>query len=105
MHTEVETPQFLRRADEAGMSEAERRTLVDWIAENPDGGDFIQGTGGYRVITFYRSERSPVFLLTVFAKGAKVTLTMAERNGLAKLTSVLIETYSGRPPNTLGERR
>lgn len=103
------------------MSEAERRTLVDWIAENPDGGDLIQGTGGvrkvrfaapgrgksggYRVITFYRSERSPVFLLTVFAKGAKVTLTMAERNGSAKLTSVLIETYSGRPPNTLGERR
>lgn len=110
MLTVVETASFLRRAAEAGMTDLERFELVNLLAENPAMGDLIKGTGGvrkvrfarkgagksggYRVITFYHSETLPVFLLTVYAKGAKVNLTQAERNGLAKLTTLLVDGYA-----------
>jgi hypothetical protein len=34
-----------------------------------------------------------VFLLTVFAKGARADLSQAERNALAQLTKVLVDSY------------
>lgn len=108
--TVIETPAFLRAADDAGMSEAARAAVVDWIAQNPMAGDVIQGTGGvrkvrfagrgkgksggYRVVTLYSGPDLPVFLLTVFGKGERSDLSKAERNALAKLTEALVESYS-----------
>lgn len=112
MHAVIETAPYLRKADEAGLTEAERFDVVTTIAGNPEAGDLIQGTGGvrkvrvagqgrgksggYRVITFYTGPALPVFLLTVYPKGVKDTLTKAERNDLASLTKVLAETYSSK---------
>lgn len=112
MHAVIETPTFLRRADDAGMTDGERFDLVSFIASNPEAGDVIQGTGGvrkvrfagrgkgksgaYRVITFFTGPSLPVFLLTVYPKGVKDTLTKAERNDLAKLTKVLADTYAAK---------
>ncbi len=53
-------------------------------------------SGGYRVITFFTGKALPVFLLSVFGKGEKSNLTDAERNGLAKLTDVLVSEYCGK---------
>lgn len=49
-----------------------------------------------RVITFFTGGDLPVFLLTAFAKSAKVNLTKAERNGLKALTESIVEAYRRR---------
>ena len=41
-------------------------------------------SGGARVVYIWRSERFPVFLITVFPKNEKENLSMAERNALRK---------------------
>ena len=82
------------------------------IAVQPDAGDVIPGTGGvrkvrfagkgrgksggYRAITFFTGPGLPVLLITVYAKGDRASLTKAERNELAALTAIPVETYSGR---------
>ncbi len=53
-------------------------------------------SGGVRVIYYYHNEGIPLFLLTVFGKGEKANLTKAERNELAKFTSILVENYGGQ---------
>ena len=51
--------------------------------------------GGYRAVgTFYSGEIMPVFLITVFAKGEKSTLTAKEKAGLKNLTKLLAAKYS-----------
>lgn len=109
MHTVIETAPYLRKADEAGMTVLERFQLAGMIADDPEAGSVIEGTGGvrkvrfarkgggksggFRVLTFYSGENIPVFLLSVYGKGAKVSLTKGEKNQLAKLTAKLVETY------------
>jgi hypothetical protein len=106
MQTVVETPAFLSAADDAGMTEAERKAVVDLIAANPEAGEIMPGTGGcrkvrvagrgkgksggYRLITYYVTTEVPVFLLTVFSKGERANLSKAERNALAVLAKRLL---------------
>jgi len=95
MHTVVETPEYLRSAKKAGMTDAEREAAVSLIADNPEAGDLIEGSGGarkvriarqgkgksggYRVITYFLDEGAPVFLLTVISKGQRADLTGGQR--------------------------
>ena len=82
------------------MTDEERAEAVDFLAERPDAGDVIPGTGGcrkvriagkgkgksggYRVITLYADGDTPVFLLTVISKGKRADLTQGQRNDLKK---------------------
>ncbi len=91
------------------MTELEREGIIGFVADQPDLGAPMVGTGGcrkfrsrrkgggksggYRVISFYAGTEFPVFLLTVFGKGEKDSLTKAERNALKILADRLIETY------------
>jgi len=50
-------------------------------------------SGGVRVIYYHHNDDCPVFLLTIFAKGEKSTLSDAETRALAKLVGRLVETY------------
>jgi hypothetical protein len=109
MHTVIETKFYEGSAKVAGISEEERQEICRYLAENPKAGDLIQGTGGarkvrfrspgsgksggYRVITYYAAADVPVFLLDVYAKGEKVTLTDAERNELKKWLSTIATDY------------
>jgi len=109
MQTVVETPSYLKEAKQAGLSSADCRTIVDFLAVNPDAGVEIPGTGGARklrfaakgkgksggarVITFYSGRELPVFLLNVFSKNEKVNLTAAERNSLKLILKQLAEFY------------
>jgi hypothetical protein len=109
MQVVIETPDYLADAKAAGLSETERRAIVDLVADNPTAGDQIEGTGGarklrmagrgkgksggYRVITYYGGGDIPVFLLAVFAKGDKVNLSQAERNELKKELAGLAADY------------
>lgn len=85
------------------------------MAENPEAGDEIKGTGGcrkirvagrgkgksggYRVITFFSGPHVPLFLLYAYSKADRVDLDGAQRAELKKLTKVLLEQYrpKGRP--------
>lgn len=109
MHTAVETPAFLRRAHEGGMTDDEPAALVDFLAAHPKDGDEMPGTSGarkfrfarpgqgkrgsYRIITFYSGADIPVFLLSMFAKNEKADLSKDEKNELKKLLQVLPTTY------------
>lgn len=86
MHTVCELDTFISDAADAGMSAEEVRSLIDYLAEHPEAGEVMRGTGGcrkvrwagkgkgksggYRTITFFSGDCLPVFLLTVFRKAS-----------------------------------
>jgi hypothetical protein len=112
MQVVVETPEFLRRVKECGVSDAERAEIVDFIAANPMAGDEISRTGGarkvrfagkgrgksggHRVVTFYSGEDIPVFLITMFTTNEKMDLTPKERNALKKVLPEVAKAYKAR---------
>jgi hypothetical protein len=57
MHTVVETPQYIK-ASESIFSEAERTDIVNMVATDPECGDVIEGTGGFRKVRVGRGERN-----------------------------------------------
>lgn len=111
MITIVELPEFIRRSKKL-LTEDEQSNLINYLATYPTVGVLLQGTGGIRkvrwkregtgkssgvrVIYYFHNERYPLFLLTIFGKSEKVNLSQAERNELAKLTHVLIESYGDK---------
>lgn len=106
--TVVELPEFRRRTEHL-LSESEQEKLIIYLSLQPKAGVIIQGTGGVRklrwarsgsgkssgirVIYFFHNENMPLFLLTAFAKNEKENLSKAERNELAVLTRLLVDTY------------
>ena len=108
MNTVVELQEFLKRSERL-MKEDERTTIVNYLAAHPAAGVIMKGTGGIRklrwkregsgkrsgvrVIYYYYNEKYPLFLLTVFGKSEKANISKTERNELAKLTRILIESY------------
>ena len=109
MHTVVETPSYRADAKAAGLTEGEREAVVEMLADHPEAGDEIGGTGGarkvrvagrgkgksggYRVITFYSGEDVPVFLLAVYSKGDRANLSKAERNELKGILGDVVREY------------
>ncbi len=112
MQTVVETPSWLRAA-EAIFTDAEREEIVAMLAANPECGDILSGTGGFRkvrvgrggmgkrggarVIYILRNEAFPIFLINVYAKNEKENLTKRERNELAKRANEIFAKYRGKP--------
>lgn len=112
MQTVVETPSYLREA-EAIFTEVDRDGIVATVAANPECGEVIAGTGGFRkvhvarggmgkrdgarLIYIWRNEAFPVFLVTVYAKNEKENLTKKERNELAKRADEIFAKYRSRP--------
>jgi hypothetical protein len=108
VQTVVETPTYLAIANKL-FSEEERADIVAMLAADPECGDLIRATGGFRkvrvarrgmgksggarVVYIWRNQRFPVFLVTVFAKNQKENLSMAERNTLRKRANSIFETY------------
>ncbi len=97
MHTVVETHSYLIDAKAAGLDEADRMRIVNYIAENPTAGKEIGSgirkvriaregggkSGGYRILTGYFAGDPRVFLLIVFAKNEKDNISRAEAKALA----------------------
>ena len=108
VQTVVETPTYLAVASKL-FSEEERVDIVTLVSADPECGDLIRGTGGFRkvrvarkgmgksggarVVYIWRNERFPVFLIAVFPKNEKENLSMAERNALKKRANNIFETY------------
>lgn len=111
MQTVVEMPSYLKAA-EGILSAAEREDIVAMLAADPECGEVIQGTGGFRkvrvarggmgkrggarVVYILHDEHFPIFILTAFAKNEKENLTMQERNQLAKRAKEIFATYRSK---------
>lgn len=109
MQTVLLTPTFLRQASAAGVDEEELQEIVTAIATEPLSGDLMVGTGGarklrhtghgkgksggYRTIHYFGGEDIPVFLLAVYGKNQKSTLSMTEKNELARLLPQIGKAY------------
>jgi hypothetical protein len=108
MHVVVETPSYLKNA--VIFSEAEREDIVAMIAADPECGEVMKGTGGFRkvrvgrsgigkrggarVIYILRNESFPIFLVAAYAKNEKDNLTKQERNELSELADAIFTKYS-----------
>lgn len=111
VHTVVELPSYIR-AVQAIFTADEQAEIVSTIAADPECGDLIVGTGGFRkvrirrrgtgksggarVVYILRNQNYPVFLVTAYAKNQKDNLTKQERNALAKLAAEIFERYGAR---------
>ena len=49
-----------------------------------------------RIIYYFHSETMPLYLLTLFAKNERANLSKAERNDLAGLLEILVQTWFER---------
>ena len=108
--TVVELEEFRRQAAHL-LDDEERNALIDYLAQRPGSGDVIRGSGGVRklrwrhagtgksgglrVITICSGPWLPLFLITVYGKGARASLTKAELNAMRRLTARLKEIYGG----------
>jgi hypothetical protein len=115
MHTVVEMQQYLLEAKRLLGSEG-MLAVVDTIAANPDIGDVMPGTGGFRklraarpgmgkrggarVIYVHRSEEFPIFLFAIFAKNERANLSQSERNALRQRADKLFSEYGVKPWGT-----
>ncbi|MBP6012903.1 MAG: type II toxin-antitoxin system RelE/ParE family toxin [Alphaproteobacteria bacterium] len=109
--TVSEAPSFSHKAAKI-WSQAEYEEFLDFIAENPQTGDLIEGTGGARkirwtrpgmgkrggtrVITYYYDENAPVYLLMLFAKNEQSDLNADDKKELAKVISAIKDRHKRR---------
>ena len=101
------TPEFIRRARAAGISDADWAGIVDTLAADPGVGVELGGglrklrvarkgggkSGGYRLLHLYRREGLPVFLLTVFAKNERANISTKEKAELVALCDLIADAY------------
>lgn len=108
MLTVAELPEYIRRSEKL-MSVPERLEIVNYLAAHPKAGELMEGTGGVRklrwgrgaqgksggvrVIYYVHSELMPLYLLTLFAKNERANISKAERNELAYLVELLVQTW------------
>lgn len=108
LHTVAEMPQFLRDAAAAGISDDERKSLVDSIAADPRQGVEVRGSGGvrkirmagrgkgksggFRVMAAYIGPHAPVYLLAVLSKGDRENFSASEIAGF-KTVTMAIQRY------------
>jgi hypothetical protein len=106
--TVVETTSFISAA-KGCMTDDERSAAIDMIAQDPECGALLVGGGGIRKVRFSAGGRGkrggvrivyyfhnmdvPVFLLTVFAKNERATLSKDELSQLAKASKTLARKY------------
>jgi len=103
--TVAELPEFSRRAAKL-LSEVERQDIICFLAHSPKSGVLIEGcggirklrwrrgnkgkSGGLRIVYYFCNDHTPLYLITLFAKGDRANLTQAERNDLRELVDELV---------------
>ena len=85
MQTVVETPTYLAIANKL-FSEEERADIVALVAADPECGDVIRGTGGFRKVRVARKGMGK-------SGGARVVYIWHIRNALKKRADSIFETY------------
>ena len=96
--TFIETPAFARRADKLLTAE-ERDDVVAFLAESPEAGDEIPGTGGVRKVRFAAKGKGksggvrviyysldgddPLYAIFIYGKGEQADLTPDQARAVA----------------------
>ena len=109
--TVIETRTFRREAQRL-LSDSDILELIVYLSERPGSGVLIKGTGGIRklrwarggrgksagvrVIYYFHNSENPLYLLSVFGKNEKSSLTQSERNQLAHLVKELRSFGKGK---------
>ena len=104
MLTIVELSPFHKNAANY-LTDGELEIFKDHISRNPVEGAVIQGTGGIRkmrwavkgkgksggvrVIYYFYNVSIPLFLITIYGKSDKSSLSPSERNAMKQLTALL----------------
>ena len=112
LHAVIETPEFIRSAKAAGMTDSERLAAVNAIAADPSKGDLVQGSGGirkvriakrgggksggYRVVAVLFDEDFPVILLSVLAKGDRANWSVAQIAAMKEIVTSMKAEYRRR---------
>jgi|tagenome__1003787_1003787.scaffolds.fasta_scaffold20974298_3 hypothetical protein len=94
-----------RRSAEALLDDEGQREIEAALCADPSLGAVIAGTGGVRklrvalpgtgksggarLIYFYRQSRGRIYLILLYPKSRKDSLTKGERNEMRKLTAIL----------------
>jgi hypothetical protein len=105
------TSVFARRAARL-LDEAERASLIRFVAENPLAGDVVGGTGGVRKLRWavagqgkrggaralhlYLRHRDTVWLLDIYSKREKADLSPADIEEVHDLVTAIKRAESGR---------
>lgn len=105
LQTVVETPTFLRSADQVGITADERAGIVNAIAADPGQGDEVVGSGGvrkvrvagrgkgksggFRVMVAYLGDDVPAYLLAVLSKGDRANFDRAEIAAMREVTTAI----------------
>jgi hypothetical protein len=108
--TVAQTELFLRQAARVWSPE-EQEAFIDFIALNPEAGDVIPGLGGIRkvrwsregigkrggsrVVYFFYDEDAPIYLLQIYAKGAKSDLSNDDKKVLRAAAATLKAEMTG----------
>jgi hypothetical protein len=112
LQTIAETTRYLKDAASFGLTDAERKTIVDLIAADPQQGVEIRGSGGvrkvrvagrgkgksggYRVITAYFGPEAPTYILAMLSKGDRSNFSAAETAGFKALTDAIDRFWKTR---------
>lgn len=105
----AETAAYLKQADRIGLTAEDRAAIKLFLANNPEAGDLIRGSGGVRKVryavgnkgksggvrlfTFFWSSDHPLYLLAVIAKSKDANLSPAQ---IAVLAGIVKELKNGR---------
>jgi hypothetical protein len=106
--TVVELTSFLRSSVTAGLGDAEKAELVDFLARNTLSGVLIQGTGGlrklrwarpgsgksggYRTIYYFHDFEAPLYAILVYGKGKQGDLTPEQRKSASAVVAEIKRT-------------
>ena len=111
MRTIAETLPFQRKISSL-LSSEERFELIAYLAEHPNSGVLMEGTGGIRklrwarqgggksggirIIYYFHNESMPLYLLAAFGKNEKANLSAEEKQLLAKAVKELVVFWRQR---------
>jgi hypothetical protein len=112
LQTVAETAQYLRDAAQAGLTEEERKAIVDLVAADPRQGVELRGSGGvrkiriagrgkgksggYRGIAAYFGPHAPTYLLALLSKGDRSNFTAAEIAAFKAMTEAIDRFWKAR---------
>lgn len=101
----IQTAEFTKKWERLGLTDDDLRRLELEILRNPKAGDVIRGTGKLRKLRFafeYQGKsksarvcyvdfmmKAVVYLITIYPKNEKDSLTRAECNAIKKLIDLL----------------
>lgn len=109
MKTVIETQTWLSSVRDVGLSDEDKKEMIDTIAAEPSNGEMIVGTGGcikrrfagrgkgksggYRTVHYNGADDIPVLMLVLIDKGDRENIDQGERNELRKLAQAYEEKY------------